>query len=67
MLRSLHCILHGKKEEELYELRECPLDPGGYYIVNGTEKVILIHEQMSKNRMIMEYDKKGRLCCSATR
>jgi DNA-directed RNA polymerase beta subunit len=23
-------------------LGECPLDPGGYFVVKGTEKVILI-------------------------
>lgn len=35
-------------------LRECPLDPGGYFVVNGTEKVILVQEQISKNRVIVE-------------
>ena len=29
---------------------ECPIDPGGYFIVKGQEKVILIQEQLSKNR-----------------
>jgi DNA-directed RNA polymerase III subunit RPC2 len=37
-------------------LNECPLDPGGYFIVNGTEKVILVQEQLSKNRVIVEAD-----------
>lgn len=35
-------------------LQECPLDPGGYFVVNGTEKVILVQEQISKNRVIVE-------------
>lgn len=34
--------------------KECPLDPGGYFIVRGQEKVILVQEQMSKNRVIVE-------------
>lgn len=38
---------------------ECPLDPGGYFIVKGVEKVILIQEQLSKNRIIIEKDSKG--------
>ena len=29
------------------------MDPGGYFIVKGQEKVILIHEQLSKNRVIV--------------
>ncbi|GJU44594.1 DNA-directed RNA polymerase III subunit 2 [Tanacetum coccineum] len=36
---------------------ECPLDPGGYFIVNGNEKVLLIQEQLSNNRIIIERDK----------
>nr|CAB3480785.1 unnamed protein product [Digitaria exilis] len=32
------CILHAKDEAELARLGECPLDPGGYFIVKGTEK-----------------------------
>uniref|UniRef100_A0A7S2ZCL7 DNA-directed RNA polymerase subunit beta n=1 Tax=Rhodosorus marinus TaxID=101924 RepID=A0A7S2ZCL7_9RHOD len=38
---------------------ECPLDPGGYFIVKGTEKVVLTQEQLSKNRIIVEPDSKG--------
>lgn len=32
-------MLYGKDEGELAKLGECPLDPGGYFIVRGTEKV----------------------------
>ncbi|KAF3789669.1 DNA-directed RNA polymerase III subunit 2 [Nymphaea thermarum] len=39
---------------------ECPLDPGGYFVVKGTEKVILIQEQLSKNRIMIDIDSKGR-------
>jgi DNA-directed RNA polymerase III subunit RPC2 len=35
---------------------ECPLDPGGYFVAKGTEKVILVQEQLSKNRIIVETD-----------
>ncbi|XP_076957461.1 DNA-directed RNA polymerase III subunit 2-like [Bidens hawaiensis] len=59
MLRSLSCVLHGKDEDELARLGECPLDPGGYFVVKGNEKVILIQEQLSKNRIIIDSDKKG--------
>lgn len=50
MLRSEKCILYGKSADELAQLKECELDPGGYFIVKGNEKVILMHEQLSKVR-----------------
>ncbi|CAL9153212.1 unnamed protein product [Musa hybrid cultivar] len=66
MLRSCRCALSGKDEAELSKLGECPLDPGGYFVVKGTEKVILIQEQLSKNRIIIDTDSKGRVTASVT-
>eukprot|EP00792_Barthelona_sp_PAP020_P005078 TRINITY_DN2485_c0_g1_i1.p1 TRINITY_DN2485_c0_g1~~TRINITY_DN2485_c0_g1_i1.p1 ORF type:complete len:1132 (-),score=303.31 TRINITY_DN2485_c0_g1_i1:137-3499(-) len=66
MLRSCNCILNGKSSSELAELKECSLDPGGYFVVKGVEKVILIKEQLSKNRIIVEKDNKGFLCATVT-
>ena len=57
MLRSSRCVLSGKSEAEMTAMDECALDPGGYFIVNGTEKVILVQEQLSKNRIIVETQK----------
>ncbi|PHT37092.1 hypothetical protein CQW23_24792 [Capsicum baccatum] len=59
MLRSCSCVLYGKDEEQLAKLGECPLDPEGYFVVNGTEKVISIQEKLSKNRIIIDTDDKG--------
>jgi DNA-directed RNA polymerase III subunit RPC2 len=59
MLRSKKCLLRDKSEDELAAMKECPYDPGGYFIVKGVEKVILIQEQLSKNRVILEEDAKG--------
>lgn len=56
MLRSNKCVLAGKDHKQLARMMECPLDPGGYFIVKGTEKVILVQEQLSKNRIIVETD-----------
>lgn len=53
MLRSELCHLKGKNEKELARMGECPMDPGGYFVVRGTEKVILVQEQLSKNRIIV--------------
>lgn len=56
MLKSRCCNLHGKSKEELIKMRECPLDPGGYFVIKGVEKVCLVQEQQSKNRVIIEGD-----------
>lgn len=61
MLRSNKCVLNGKGEMDMARLNECPLDPGGYFVVNGTEKVILVQEQLSKNRIIVEYESKRKI------
>eukprot|EP00966_Prymnesium_polylepis_P312684 7225485-Prymnesium_polylepis.1 len=50
MLRSRRCLLYARSDTELARMGECPLDPGGYFVVKGSEKVILIQEQLSKNR-----------------
>jgi DNA-directed RNA polymerase III subunit RPC2 len=59
-------MLRNKTESQLAEMKECPYDPGGYFIVKGVEKVILIQEQLSKNRVILEQDAKGEICASIT-
>ncbi|KAI3644619.1 hypothetical protein MP228_010783 [Amoeboaphelidium protococcarum] len=60
MLRSDNCHLAALKSEADYmERYECPLDVGGYFITRGTEKVILIQEQLSKNRIIIDQDRFG--------
>ena len=66
MLRSSKCILGGKSPEQMAKLGECPLDPGGYFIIRGTEKVILIQEQLSKNRIIVETDRQGLISANVT-
>jgi DNA-directed RNA polymerase III subunit RPC2 len=68
MLRSSRCVLTDKAEKDMSLLHECPLDPGGYFIVNGTEKVILVQEQLSKNRVIVEREsRKDTVQASVTR
>ncbi|GAA6041926.1 hypothetical protein JCM8097_000226 [Rhodosporidiobolus ruineniae] len=67
MLRSNKCVLTGKNKAQLAQMTECPLDPGGYFVVKGTEKVILVQEQLSKNRIIVETEpKKGLVQASVT-
>ncbi|EGD81574.1 DNA-directed RNA polymerase II polypeptide [Salpingoeca rosetta] len=57
MLRSKFCLLNGKLNDDLYNLNECPLDPGGYFIINGSEKVLLAQEKMAPNTVFV-FEKK---------
>ena len=45
MLRSSNYVLSEKPNFELAKMYEYSHEPGGYFIINGQENVILIHEQ----------------------
>jgi DNA-directed RNA polymerase II subunit RPB2 len=51
MLRSRFCVLADKSDKELCELGECIYDQGGYFIINGSEKVVVAQERMSNNHV----------------
>ncbi|RME78119.1 DNA-directed RNA polymerase subunit B'' [Candidatus Woesearchaeota archaeon] len=59
MLRSKHCHLSKLKKEELIAKGEDPTDPGGYFIINGTEKVLITVEDLAANRLLIEKNKVG--------
>ncbi len=61
MVKSKLCYLNGKSESELVELGEDPLDPGGYFIVNGTEKALMTLEDLAPNRILVSREKDGKL------
>ncbi len=54
MVKSKVCSLSHMNEDELIEAGEDPSDPGGYFIVNGTERVIVMMEEVLSNRPIIE-------------
>lgn len=54
MLQSNICNLHGKSREELIKAGEDPDDPGGYFVVNGTERCLVLVEDLAANKMNME-------------
>lgn len=58
MLKSKICNLHGMSDEELIEAGEDPLDPGGYFIINGSERVIVTQEDLASNRILVERDRR---------
>ncbi|CAH1428945.1 unnamed protein product [Lactuca virosa] len=51
MLRSSYCTLYQNSEKDLTELGECPYDQRGYFIINGSEKVLIAQEKMSTNHV----------------
>ncbi|MEM3735267.1 MAG: DNA-directed RNA polymerase subunit B, partial [Candidatus Bathyarchaeia archaeon] len=59
MLKSKLCFLSQLSREELIAVGEDPDDPGGYFIVNGSERVIVAMEDLAPNRIIVDIDEKG--------
>ncbi|XP_054941929.1 DNA-directed RNA polymerase II subunit RPB2-like [Physeter macrocephalus] len=49
MLHSIYCLLNGLADHDLCELNGCLLDPDGYFIINGSEKVLIAQEKMATN------------------
>ncbi len=52
MTRSKACLLSGLSDEELIRHNEDPLDLGGYFIINGTERSLIIVEDLAPNRIV---------------
>jgi len=59
MLKSAYCALLGMSPEELIEMGEDPKDPGGYFIINGSERVIVALEDLAPNRVLIDVDRSG--------
>ena len=54
MLKSDICVLKGMTEDELIQTGEDPSEPGGYFIINGTERIIVMSEEILSNLPIIE-------------
>ena len=59
MVKSNACILHSFNEQKLIDYQEDPRDPGGYFIINGSERVIVGLEDLSYNKIIVDAEKIG--------
>ena len=49
MLKSSLCYLSPMTSEELFASGECKFELGGYFIVDGAEKVLLTQERLAEN------------------
>ncbi len=59
MLNSKYCHLHGLKREERIKHGEDPEDPGGYFILNGNERVLIMVEDLASNKVFVNENKVG--------
>ena len=51
MLHSKYCILNNKPAEFLRQAGECEYDYGGYFIVDGAEKVLITTQEQAFNTL----------------
>ncbi len=56
MLKSKFCNLYEKSREDLIKHGEDSTDPGGYFIINGTERSIVNMEDLAANNFMVEKD-----------
>ena len=51
MLQSSLCLLYNYKHMDSNVTGECKYDPGGYFIINGSEKTVLGQERAAENKI----------------
>ncbi|MEJ2267454.1 MAG: DNA-directed RNA polymerase subunit B [Nanoarchaeota archaeon] len=61
MVKSKACNTHGMTKDELIQNHNDPLDPGGYFIIKGNERVMIMAEDLAENQPFIENDSKGNL------
>ncbi len=61
MVKSKACNTYGMSDEELIDNYSDPLDPGGYFIINGNERVMVMAEDLAENQPFIEVNSKGNL------
>jgi len=54
MVKSKICPLSKMTREQLIEAGEDPDDPGGYFIINGTERILVLVEEIVPNKIIVQ-------------
>jgi DNA-directed RNA polymerase subunit B len=61
MVKSNVCNTVGMSREELIQNYNDPMDPGGYFIIRGNERVMVMAEDLAENQVFIENNKKGDL------
>ena len=63
MLKSSICILNQYNSLNGQQTGECKIDPGGYFIINGSEKTCLGQEKAADNKIYVFKNKDGGKWC----
>ncbi len=61
MVKSKACNIFGMSKEDLVKNYNDPLDSGGYFIIKGNERVMVMAEDLAENQPFIETDAKGKL------
>jgi DNA-directed RNA polymerase subunit B len=61
MVKSKACNLYGMSKEELIKTYHDPLDPGGYFIIKGNERIMVMAEDLAENQPFFETNSRGDL------
>jgi DNA-directed RNA polymerase subunit B len=64
MIKSKLCYLENMSEEELMTAGEDPSDPGGYFIINGSERVLVSIEDLAPNKLMTTFEKDNTMVVS---
>ena len=56
MVKSKACNSNGMSRDELIKSYHDPLDPGGYFIIRGNERVMVMAEDLAENQPFIESD-----------
>ena len=59
MVKSDLCQLSKMTKDQLIAASEDPKDPGGYFIINGSERVIVGLEDLSPNKILVDVERTG--------
>ncbi len=59
MVKSAFCNIYGMNREQLRDNYMDPLDPGGYFIINGNERVMVMSEDLAANQPFLEEGRLG--------
>ena len=65
MVQSDFCILNGLSPDTRFQMGECRNDLGGYFIIDGKEKVIIPQEKFADNMLYIRKDSDDKYSYSA--